>query len=72
MVGHITLTGMPDFIEIKAVTFCGKSDASDLEISNTPWHDEVLEFSTQICQHLGGAYGRLLLQKNCCTLPTGI
>ena len=30
--------GMPDFIEIKAVTYCGKSDASTLTIENSPWH----------------------------------
>ena len=30
--------GTPDFIEIKAVTYCGKSDASTLTIENSPWH----------------------------------
>jgi wyosine [tRNA(Phe)-imidazoG37] synthetase (radical SAM superfamily)/flavodoxin len=30
--------GTPDFIEIKAVTYCGKSDASSLTMENVPWH----------------------------------
>lgn len=30
--------GLPDFIEIKAVTYCGKSDGSSLTIENSPWH----------------------------------
>jgi tRNA wybutosine-synthesizing protein 1 len=36
--------GCPDFIEVKGVTFCGDSDASDLTIKNTPFHDEVVAF----------------------------
>ena len=34
--------GQPDFIEIKSVTFRGKSDASDLTFENVPFHEEVL------------------------------
>ena len=41
--------GRPDFIEIKGVTYCGKSDASSLTISNTPFHDEVIKFSQALC-----------------------
>lgn len=37
--------GEPDFIEIKSVTFCGESKASNLTISNSPWHEEVKNFS---------------------------
>jgi hypothetical protein len=33
--------GEPDFIEVKAVTYCGKSDASSLTMANVPWHAEV-------------------------------
>ena len=33
--------GTPDFIEIKSVTYCGKSDASSLTMENVPWHTEV-------------------------------
>ena len=35
---QLIINGTPDFIEIKAVTFCGKSDASTLTIGNSPWH----------------------------------
>jgi tRNA wybutosine-synthesizing protein 1 len=35
--------GKVSLIEIKGVTFCGKSDASNLNMSNTPWHHEVVE-----------------------------
>jgi len=34
--GHCSL------VEVKGVTFCGKSDASNLNMSNTPWHHEVI------------------------------
>ncbi|KAJ3116903.1 S-adenosyl-L-methionine-dependent tRNA 4-demethylwyosine synthase [Phlyctochytrium bullatum] len=51
----ITL-GEPDIIEIKGVTFCGKSDASNLTMKNVPWHVEVRDFSKAICEKLGGSY----------------
>mmetsp|Transcript_45512 Transcript_45512/g.67068 ORF Transcript_45512/g.67068 Transcript_45512/m.67068 type:complete len:690 (-) Transcript_45512:175-2244(-) len=34
--GHCSL------VEVKGVTFCGKSDASNLNMSNSPWHHEVV------------------------------
>ena len=37
--GHCSL------IEVKGVTFCGKSDASNLNMSNSPWHHEVVKFT---------------------------
>ena len=37
--------GMPDFIEIKGVTFCGDSKASDLTMEHVPYHEEVLKFA---------------------------
>ena len=49
--------GRPDFIEIKSVTYCGKSDASSLRITNVPYHKEVRQFSEAICAKLGGDYG---------------
>lgn len=45
--------GQPDFIEIKAVTFCGSSAATDLSHSNVPFHSEVLEFSTKLMSTCG-------------------
>jgi tRNA wybutosine-synthesizing protein 1 len=35
--------GNVSLVEVKGVTFCGKSDASNLNMSNTPWHHEVVE-----------------------------
>jgi tRNA wybutosine-synthesizing protein 1 len=37
--GHVSL------VEIKGVTFCGKSDASNLNMSNSPWHHEVVDLA---------------------------
>jgi tRNA wybutosine-synthesizing protein 1 len=34
--------GYVSLVEVKGVTFCGKSDASNLNMSNTPWHHEVV------------------------------
>jgi tRNA wybutosine-synthesizing protein 1 len=51
-----------DFIEIKAVTYCGKSDASSLTMQNVPWHKEVCAFSE--------ALANLVNQRNK-LLPSG-
>ena len=44
--GHCSL------VEVKGVTFCGKSDASNLNMSNSPWHHEVLQFSRLLLKEL--------------------
>lgn len=44
--------GQPDFIEIKAVTYCGKSDASSLTMKNVPWHYEVCSYAEAIVNTL--------------------
>ncbi|KDQ97265.1 S-adenosyl-L-methionine-dependent tRNA 4-demethylwyosine synthase-like [Zootermopsis nevadensis] len=36
--------GKPDFIEVKGVTYCGTSKASNLTMENVPWHEEVITF----------------------------
>jgi len=41
--------GDPDFIEIKGVTYCGTSKASTLTMENVPWHQEVVQFSQELC-----------------------
>eukprot|EP00941_MAST-03F_sp_MAST-3F-sp1_P004124 g4124.t1 len=51
--------GQPEFIEIKAVTFCGASDGSDLTFANVPYHEEVLSFSKDICKYVNSL-------DNCC------
>jgi len=45
--GHVSL------VEIKGVTFCGKSDASNLNMSNTPWHHEVVALARILGSELG-------------------
>lgn len=45
--GHCSL------IELKGVTFCGKSDASNLNMSNSPWHHEVKEIALTLQAELG-------------------
>ncbi len=42
----------PDFIEIKAVTYCGKSDGSSLTMENVPWHKEVCAYCEAIADRL--------------------
>ncbi|UKJ87677.2 tRNA wybutosine-synthesizing protein 1-like protein [Theileria orientalis] len=37
--------GEPDFVEIKAVTFCGTVHDNAITMKNVPWHDEVVEYS---------------------------
>ena len=44
--GHCSL------VEVKGVTFCGKSDASNLNMSNSPWHHEVIKFTKQLKKEL--------------------
>ena len=36
--------GMPDFVEVKGVTFCGYSGANPLTMNNVPFHAEVINF----------------------------
>lgn len=41
--------GQPSFIEIKGVTYCGTSKASNLTMKNVPFHEEVVKFSEDLC-----------------------
>jgi tRNA wybutosine-synthesizing protein 1 len=45
---ELVLRGLPELIEIKAVTFCGTSKASNLSMQNVPWHDEVRAYALAI------------------------
>ncbi|XP_074045425.1 S-adenosyl-L-methionine-dependent tRNA 4-demethylwyosine synthase TYW1-like [Macrotis lagotis] len=40
--------GEPDFIEVKGVTYCGESSASNLTMANVPWHEEVIHFVEEL------------------------
>lgn len=44
--------GNPDFIEVKGVTYCGESKASNLTMANVPWHEEVVAFIKQLAERL--------------------
>jgi tRNA wybutosine-synthesizing protein 1 len=44
--GHVSL------VEVKGVTFCGKSDASNLNMTNSPWHHEVVALTTRLKEEL--------------------
>lgn len=49
---NLVRLGSPDFIEIKAVTFCGKSATSKLTVGNTPWYDEVIQFAQELLENI--------------------
>ena len=49
---NLIMQGLPDFIEIKAVTYCGKSDASSLTMKNVPWHTEVCQYAEALALHI--------------------
>ncbi|GLH12885.1 NADPH--cytochrome P450 reductase [Gryllus bimaculatus] len=44
--------GKPDFIEVKGVTYCGTSKASNLSMENVPWHEEVVSFVEKLANLL--------------------
>uniref|UniRef100_A0A6G1SCN2 S-adenosyl-L-methionine-dependent tRNA 4-demethylwyosine synthase TYW1 n=1 Tax=Aceria tosichella TaxID=561515 RepID=A0A6G1SCN2_9ACAR len=44
--------GLPDFIEIKGVTYCGTSKANTLTMENVPWHEQVVEFAQDLLPYL--------------------
>ncbi|KAI9322422.1 hypothetical protein BX666DRAFT_1894666 [Dichotomocladium elegans] len=48
--------GRPSFIEVKGVTYCGYSGASNLTMANVPYHHEVVEFCKKLVAKLGPGY----------------
>lgn len=61
--------GRPQFIEVKGVTFCGSSDASDLTMKNVPFHEEVRSFCQDLCAELGEDYALACEHAHsCCVL----
>jgi tRNA wybutosine-synthesizing protein 1 len=60
--------GEPDFIEIKAVTFCGAADSKDgLTMKNVPWHEEVVKFCSALTELLPG-YELACEHKHSCSV----
>jgi len=49
---RLVALGRCSLIEIKGVTFCGKSDASNLNMSNSPWHHEVVALARNLLDEL--------------------
>lgn len=61
--------GRPTFIEIKGVTFCGKSGAGDITLKDVPLHEEVCAFAEQLCKYLDGNYELASAHEHsCCVL----
>ena len=40
------------YLIIQGVTYCGDSKASNLTMSNIPWHEEVVGFVKQFAEHI--------------------
>ena len=67
--GAIVQRGQPDFIEVKGVTWCGESTASNLTMSNVPFHTEVLKFCEQLAEASGEDYELACEHEHsCCVL----
>jgi len=49
---RLVAMGNPDFIEIKGVTYCGTSNNAELSMKNVPWHEQVIEFCSQLTDQL--------------------
>eukprot|EP00899_Mesostigma_viride_P008907 jgi/Mesvir1/18017/Mv09347-RA.2 len=60
--------GDPDFIEIKGVTYCGSSDASDLTMKNVPYHADVKRFGEALADAAGGMYGLACEHEHSCCI----
>ena len=67
---ELVALGEPDFIEIKAVTFCGsnENDKDNLTMKNVPWHEEVVKFSAALTALLGGEYEIACEHKHSCSV----
>jgi len=66
---RLVALGEPSFIEVKGVTFCGKSDGSDLRMTNVPFHMEVKRFCEKLCSYLINDYELACEHEHsCCCL----
>ncbi|KAI9277572.1 radical SAM superfamily-domain-containing protein [Sporodiniella umbellata] len=68
--GYVELIrrGKPSFIEVKGVTYCGYSGASDLTMANVPFHVEVIDFCRKLVAKLGGDYAISAEHAHSCSL----
>lgn len=66
--------GMPGFVEVKGVTYCGSSDASSLRMTNVPFHHEVVSFTQKLCDKVNEILGEVRYElaseheHSCCIL----
>ncbi|KAI9495231.1 hypothetical protein BDB00DRAFT_760609 [Zychaea mexicana] len=60
--------GRPSFIEVKGVTYCGYSGASNLTMANVPYHHEVVDFCQKLCDKLGGGYELACEHAHSCSI----
>eukprot|EP00834_Sanchytrium_tribonematis_P003335 NODE_126_length_17250_cov_2.558743.p2 type:complete len:627 gc:universal NODE_126_length_17250_cov_2.558743:17034-15154(-) len=65
--------GVPDFIEVKGVTYCGNSEASSLTMKNVPYHVEVVRFCTILVKAFNEKFGHTYEiscehEHSCCVL----
>lgn len=60
--------GNPEFIEIKGVTFCGTSDASNLTMQNVPFHEEVVRFAQDMLKYISDDYELACEHAHSCCL----
>ena len=51
---QLVARGKPDLVEVKGVTFCGDSKASNLTMKNVPWHEEIARFVQKLADRLPG------------------
>ena len=67
---ELVRVGQPDFIEIKAVTFCGnnENDADNLTMKNVPWHEEVRKFSFALAGKCSDTYSVACEHKHSCSV----
>ncbi|GAA5803645.1 hypothetical protein HPULCUR_009128 [Helicostylum pulchrum] len=68
--GYVELIrrGKPSFIEVKGVTYCGYSGASDLTMANVPFHVEVIDFCQKLVSKLDGDYEISAEHAHSCSL----
>jgi tRNA wybutosine-synthesizing protein 1 len=67
---ELVARGRPDFIEVKGVTFSGKSEGSGgLTMANVPWHAQVRAYCEELAARCGGEYGLACEHAHsCCVL----
>ncbi|PLW42677.1 hypothetical protein PCANC_07260 [Puccinia coronata f. sp. avenae] len=61
--------GQPDFIKVKAVTYCGYPGSSNLTIKNLLWHNKVINFVKDLCEEINNPWYQTLTGGNADEAP---